>query len=71
MPLGKKPQHRLRIEDGQMVVEQENKQGFVRGMIGFYGRALGSAKNKLKNMVKERNKGSGHAFYDNSDYRSG
>lgn len=66
MPLGKK--HRLAIQEGQVVIEPEQKTGFVRGMINFYAGALSGAKNKLSGMVKNRNKSGEKAHYDNTDY---
>jgi len=59
--------HRLRVEQGQVMIEPEKKQGFVSGMVSFYGNALVGAKNKLSQMVKNKNQGQ-RAHFDNTGY---
>jgi len=63
--------HRLQTENVQMV-EPEKKQGFIGGMLSFYGSALSSAKNKLAGAVKSDSQKSGErASYDNTKYNQG
>jgi len=68
MPLGKRPQHRLKVENGEVVVEQQNRQGFFSGMVSFYGNALSGAKDKLGSIVKNRHKGGEKAHFVNTNY---